>query len=54
METASQLLQNVIFSILRAQQSEGVLEQAAERTVGLESENVTGKLKKKERKKKKV
>jgi hypothetical protein len=34
-----------IFSILKAEQSEGVLEQAAERTVGLESENVVENLK---------
>lgn len=44
---ASYLLQNPIFSILKAEQSEGVLEQATERTVGPESENVEGKLKKK-------
>lgn len=49
MEMASQLLQNTIFSILKAEQSEGILEEAAERTVGPESENVAGKLKKKKK-----
>lgn len=45
---------DTIISIQKAEQGEGSLEQATKRAVGPESENVTGKLKKKERKKKKV